>query len=74
VDRGREDGGEDEVDEVSTVEGLDVVGSGELWLQGLLVVGVRARRLERCISKCCWTSSVVITSEQTEQVWAIWRL
>jgi hypothetical protein len=53
VDRGREEGGEDEVDEVSTVEELDEDGSGELWLQGLLAVGVRARRLDRCISKCC---------------------
>ena len=50
---GKDDGGEEDVEEVSTVEGLDGVGSGESWLQGSVAVGVRARRLDRCISKCC---------------------
>jgi hypothetical protein len=53
VDSGKDDGGDDVVEEVSAVGGLDGVGSGESWLRGLVPVGVRARRLERCISKCC---------------------
>jgi hypothetical protein len=53
VDSGKDEGGEEDVEEVSTVEELDEDCTGESWLRGLVAVGVRARRLDRCISKCC---------------------
>jgi hypothetical protein len=74
VDNGREDGGEEEVEEVSTVGGLAGGGTGVSWLEGWVVMGVRGRLFQRCISRWFWTSSLDITSIQTEHVYAILKL
>ena len=74
VDNGREDGGEEEVEEVSTVGGLAGGGLGVSWLEGCVVMGVRGRLFEQCISRWFWTTSLDITSIQTAHVYAILKL
>jgi hypothetical protein len=74
LDNGKEDDGEEEVEEVSTVEGLAGGGPGVSWLEGWVAMGVRGRRFARCISRWFCTSSLDITSIQTEHVYAILRV